>query len=212
MNSRIIRHIAGTCIVVLFTAVLTACGGSSSPSAQTMQAVGTTPTSTPLSNITPTSTGSTETGFQQFTGPGFTIKYPSAWQASHMKNSINNTVYSFLYSDNVTGFHVALHTSYVDASSPIAELTNSDMNCNQGDTSLPEKVTANGITWFQSDFLCMLASTYYEVRMLTTDAPLKQQTTIVYGAYQQATASPPFAKANKDYFEPMLQSFQLTKS
>lgn len=206
MNSRTIRQVAGACIVVLFVALLAACGGNPSTAAQT------TPTTAATTAATSTPTASATSNFQQFTGSGFTIKYPSTWQASNKPDTTNHTVYSFLYSDNVTGFHVKLHTSYVDATTPIFDLTDSQMQCEQGDTSLPEKVTANGITWFQSDQVCMLASAYYEVHMLTTDAPLGEQTTIVFGAYQQATASPPFAQADKDYFEPMLQSFQLTKS
>ncbi|HLG60446.1 MAG TPA: hypothetical protein VKY19_00830 [Ktedonosporobacter sp.] len=97
----------------------------------------------------------------------------------------------------------------LDASSPVADLTSSQMNCKQDDASLPAKVTANDAARYQMDFRRFLASTYYELRMMRINAPLGQQTIIIYGAYQQATASPMFAKANQTYFEPMLHSFQL---
>lgn len=205
MYFRFVPRLGGFWLVALFISLLAACGsGPASSLAPTPTAPIATPTHLPTA--TPSAPARTGTAFQQFSGPGFKLKYPSAWQTSH--NNIG--VYSFLYSDNVTGFHVRLHTGYLDASSPVADLTNSQMNCSQGNTSLPAKVTINGTVWFQTDFLCFLASTYYELRMMRTDAPLGQQTVIIYGAYQQATASPPFAKANQTYFEPMLHSFQLT--
>lgn len=200
MNIRFVRRIANLWLVALFASLLAACGSGPASS------LAPTPSPTPTPTVVPGTPAGTGTAFQQFRGPGFRLKYPSAWKADHN----NAGVYSFMYSDNVTGFHVRLHTGYLDASSPVADLTNSQMNCNQGDKSLPEKVTINGTVWFQTDFVCFLASTYYELRMLKTDAPLGQQTIIIYGAYQQATASPPFAKANQTYFEPMLHSFQLT--
>ncbi len=207
MNFRFVHRIVSFCLVALFISLLASCG---SDPASSIVPTPTAPISTPthLPTAAPSTAATTGTAFQQFHGPGFRLKYPSAWQTSHNKTG----VYSFLYSDNVTGFHVALHTGYVDASSPVSDLTNSQMNCGPGDTSLPAKVTVNGTVWFQTDLLCMLASTYYELRMLKTDAPLGQQTMIIYGAYQQATASPAFKEANQTYFEPMLHSFQLTNA
>ena len=149
--------------------------------------------------------------FSQFTAPNFKIKYPSTWKASQNKTQAGKTFYSFMYSDNITGFHIEPHSTYLDATSPITDLTGAIMNCNPGDTSLPKTKTINGITWFQDEMLCMLSSTYYEVRMISyTNPKTKDTTTIVYGAYQQATASLGFAQANKDYFEPMWESFQFT--
>lgn len=203
MNFNVGRRLASTCVVLIFASLLVACGNSSTTLAQT-------PTATPTQPApTPTSTSSVDNAFRLFTGSGFTVEYPTGWQKSQTKAPTGKTVYSFVYADQVTGFHVSLHTNFVDASSPITDLTGAQMTCNPGDTSLPPTITIHGALWYQSDMVCFLASTNFEVRMLThTDATTKDQTTIVYGAYQQATASPPFAQANQKYFLPMLNSFR----
>lgn len=209
MNVSIVRRITRAFVLLLFVGLFVACGSSpAASSASTPVAPTAKPTQAPAA--TPTSTGNAGATFGLFTGPGFTVKYPTDWQTSQSsKTASGKTIYSFEYSDNITGFHVALHTNYVDTATPIADLTGAQMNCDMNTVSLPKTVTTNGVTWFQSDFLCMLASTYYEVRLLTTDnTGANGQTTIVYGAYQQATASPPFAEADQKYFEPMLQSFK----
>lgn len=220
MNVRFVRHFVGGFALVLLASSLVACGSSPATSAvatpgATVTAPSLTATSTQSSTLTPTSspaTAATSTiggAFTPFTGPGFTVEYPTSWQKSQQKINTGKTVYSFEYSDNITGFHVEMHSTYFDASSPVNDLLGAQLSCNPGDTSLPQTVTVNGALWNQSDMLCMLASTYYEVRLLTNTNPTtKDQTTIVYGAYQQATASPPFAQANQKYFEPMLQSFK----
>lgn len=203
MNRTAGHRIASACAVLLFLSLLVACGNSSATLAQS-------PTATPTPPVpTPTSTSSVGNAFKLFTGPTFTVEYPTGWQKSQTQTPTGKTVYSFVDKDQVTGFHVALHTTFVDASSPINDLTGTQMTCNPGDASLPPTITIHGALWYQSDILCFLASTYFEVRLLThTDSTTKDQTTIVYGAYQQATASPPFAQANQKYFLPMLNSFQ----
>lgn len=200
MKVRMFRPIVSAWSLALLSILFVAC--SSAPTTST----GTTPTATTALSTPTSSSGTT---FKQFSGPGFTINYPATWQTSKRDN-LGKTISSFVYSDNVTGFHVSLHTHYLDATSPVDDLTNSEMNCDPGDTSLPQTVTINGLTWFQSDMLCMLASSYYEIRLLTyRDTRINDETTIVYGAYQQSTSSPEFQKANQEYFEPMLQSFKL---
>lgn len=211
MKVRFVSRIANACIMMLFVLLLAACGSSPSTSATTTPTQPPTATPTQPATATPTSAASTGAAFTPFTGSGFTVKYPTGWQTSQKsKTASGKAIYSFEYSDDITGFHVALHTNYLDTATPISDLTGADMNCDLTTIALPKTVTANGVTFYQSDFLCMLASTYYEVRLLTTtDTTGPQgQTTIVYGAYQQATASPPFAEADQKYFEPMLQSFQ----
>jgi hypothetical protein len=205
MNFHIGRRLASVCAVLFFTSLLVACGNGGTIVAQSSTA---TPTQ---SAPTPTSTSRVDSAFKLFVGSSFTLEYPTGWQKSQTQTPTGKTVYSFTYTDQVTSFHVALHTTYVDASSPIDDLTGAQMTCNPGDASLPPTVTLHGALWYQSDMLCFLASTYFEVRMLTnTNATTKDQTTIVYGAYQQATASPPFAQANQKYFLPMLNSFQFS--
>lgn len=216
MKARFLHRIAIACILMLFISLLAACGSNSptsaanTPTTATPTQPPTTATPTQPTTATPTATSNMGTGFTLFTGSGFKINYPTGWQTSQKsKTASGKTIYSFEYSDNITGFHVALHTNYLDTATPIADLTGADMNCNMNTTSLPKTVMVNGTSFFQSDFLCLLASTSYEVRLLTTSATSTQgQTTIVYGAYQQATASPPFAEADQKYFEPMLQSFR----
>lgn len=207
MAFRFARRTAGLLMMLFIVAFIAACG-TGSPTSSGNAATASTPTQTAA---TPTATSGAGAGFQQFNGTGFSINYPTAWQTSQRKltNANGQTVYSFVASDQITGLHVALHTTYVDATSPIMDLTNAQMQCDPSATSLPPSVTINGITWYQTDLLCLLASTYYEVRLLTnTNATTKDQTTIVYGAYQQTSASTPFAQANQHYFEPMLQSFR----
>lgn len=211
MKIRFVKHIASAFLFLFLAVLFVACGSSPSTSAAPTPTAATPtqpPAATPTQPPTPTSAGG---AFTSFTGTGFTLQYPAGWQTSQKSQTASGkTIYSFEYSDNITGFHVALHTNYLDTATPIADLTGADMNCDLTTIALPKTVTTNGVTFYQSDFLCMLASTYYEVRLLTTtDTTGPQgQTTIVYGAYQQATASPPFAEADQKYFEPMLQSFK----
>lgn len=204
LMNRYLVHLANVFAVVCFTLLLVACGNSSATSVQSS-----TPTPTQPAVSTPTAASQPGAAFRPFTGPSFKVEYPASWQKSQTKTTAGKTVYSFVFSDQVTGFHIALHTFYVDASSPVNDLTGTQMNCNPGDTSLPPTITIHGALWYQSDMVCFLASTNYELRLLTNTNPkTKDQTTIVYGAYQQATASPPFAQANQQYFMSMLNSFQ----
>jgi hypothetical protein len=103
------------------------------------------------------------------------------------------------------------HGRQLAAGDNVNELLDVQLSCSPGDTSLPAKITINGITWSQYDLVCLLASTYYEVRDLSTVTPTGDHTEIMYGAYQQVGNGAvflDFAHASKTYFEPMVASFK----
>jgi hypothetical protein len=200
-------------IVVLFAMLFTACAGNSTSGtsgASTEPTAAATPSPVPAT-ATPSPTPGVS--FQPLANSDFTLQYPANWQQKQNTSLTKKSVYSFVAADNITGFHVELHTVYFDADSPIIDLfgaqIDSSMNCAPGDTSLPQTVTVNGTTWNQSDILCSESNGKYEIHMLSTGSDVNDQTYIAYGAYQAATADEPgFATVEQEVFEPMLQSFK----
>jgi hypothetical protein len=219
MKVNVLSQLASTCGVLFLLVLLAACDApatAASPAtapthvATSTQAATSTPT-TPLSTPTTASTGVT---FQKFTGPDFSISYPPSWQTSQQSlpgkaNQPKIGEYAFVAADIISGLHIRRHGQQLAPGDNVNTLLDVQLSCSPGDTSIPAKVTLNGVTWSQYDLLCLLHNSYYEVRDLSTDTASGGHTEIMYGAYQQVGNGAvflDFAHASKLYFEPMLES------
>jgi hypothetical protein len=206
------RQLVYTFSIVLLAAFLSAC--DSNPATSTVRAQPTTAT-------TPAQAAPTGTTFRQLTGSHFTILYPVNWKTSHMsqpfKQSGDNTqthtenIYAFVAQDNLTGLHIVRNGDEQAVGGMINVLLGGTFTCNTGDTSVPSQVTVGGVIWSQADIVCMVASSYYEVRELVNGSAHYGQTVIMYGTYQQVgngAVVPDFIHVDNTYFKPMLASFK----
>lgn len=214
MYFKIAYQMRNVFIIMLFAALFTACASDNTSNfVRTPDAP--TPIPTPASIATTvTPTPSSSVTFKQFTGNGLMLQYPASWQQQQSTSTSQQTVYSFVAADSISGFHVELHAAYFDADSSIVDLfgknIDSNMNCKPGDTSLPPTVMVNSKVWNQSDILCSMPDGQYEIRMLSNGLHVTDQTYIAYGAYKTASdGSQDFATMSKDVFDPMVQSFQI---
>lgn len=143
--------------------------------------------------------------FTTFGDSNLSIKYPNDW-----KKKQNGNTYSFNRSDGVTLLAIGLH----DFDSPekvVNDLTGATLSCTvQSNNEHGPKI--NTILWTTVVFNCYLASAVYVVTVLTyQNYPARDETQLVYAGYQ-SVGSPQlvnFDQANKQYFQPMLESLQL---
>ncbi len=75
-------------------------------------------------------------------------------------------IYAFVAQDNLTGLHIVRNGDEQAVGGMINVLLGGTFTCNTGDTSVPSQVTVGGVIWSQADIVCMVASSYYEVREL----------------------------------------------
>ncbi len=205
--------------LVFLMALLAACGTGPSTSTTTGSLAAATQVPTPTPSPTPKPT----IPLKQYSATGFTISYPTGWHTS--QTSLKWTPsggpgampqhtemdYAFVAGDNLTGLHIARDTDEQAVGGMTNRLLGGVFVCHAGDASIPNKVKVGGVMWSQADIVCMVASSFYELRELVYSNPQTNvQTVILYGAYQQVgngAAAPDFAHTSQKYFEPMLASF-----
>jgi len=225
MKANILYQLVSTCAVLFLIVFLAGCDANPATPVAAAQPASTmtpTPVATPTQAATPTpllptpTVAGTGITFREFTGSDFSISYLYSWQTSQQSrsggaNQPKIEEYAFMAADNISGLHIMRHGQQLAVGDNVNELLGAQLSCSQGDTSLPAKVTIGGVTWSQYDLVCLLASTYYEVRDLYTVTPTGGHTEILYGTYQQVgngAVFPDFATASKTYFEPMVESFK----
>ncbi len=223
--------------IVLLTSLFAACSDPSSASgatptptaaatatsaatqAQSVKPMATS-AATQAQSVSSTPVAGTEKELQPFTGVDFTMVYPAKWQKTHktgpggmagVKNQLASNTYGFVAADNITGFHIVRRGDEQAVGGMVNELIGGEFHCDMGDKSVPSQVTVGGVSWSQSDLICLVASNNYEVRELVTSSTQYGQTVIMYGAYQQVgkgAVVPDFAHTKATYFDPMLASFK----
>ncbi len=145
--------------------------------------------------------------FVAFSNSSFSLDYPRDW--THKQN--NNT-FSFARWDVVTEFIVSVNNSDKSSNAMVNALTGDNLSCTQQSAQRFSSVVVSNKVWQQSIWNCFLHGTIYVAHILTyEDNQTHNGTAIFYGGWQQVGSSKMinFEQANAQYFQPMLQSFQL---
>lgn len=204
------RWIALLFCVIIFTVLLTACGGGSTTPNPTP-----TPTAAakPSPTTQPTATSPATSGFVTFTGTGFSISYPSGWKVSSSSGRV-----TFDDATGIYNFAIVVSPDPGGLASPDTVVSTSIQGVkatlkNPQTVNVPPTTTIGGDSWVQKSISggstsegqaavvqFVVASDNHPANSAAT-----QSFTIIY-----ATTQILFSAANTQYFQPMLQSFKFT--
>lgn len=207
VDKSIPRWMALLFCVIIFTVLLTACGGGSTTSNPT-------PTPTTAAKASPTTPPSPTPSSRTYSGNGFSLSYPQGWQAMTAKKSEVDFV-------DPTG-NYAFTVVFVPDPNGLAGpdiLMTAEINTlkasvkNPQTANVPSSVTVGGDKWLQKSLTGQVSvggqNVPGQVIMLVDVHPAHATTSMSYSILLSGPKVA-FDTTNASDFQPILQSFKFT--
>jgi hypothetical protein len=196
---------------ILFTVLLAACGGGGGSTTSTP-----TPTPTTAAKASPTTppTMTPVTSSTTYTGNGFSVSYPTGWQAMTAKKSevdfvdpTGNYAFTVVFAPDPSG----LATPDILMTAEINALKASIKNPQAA--NVPSPVTVGGDKWLQKSLTGQVSvggqNVPGQVIVLVDVHPAHAATSMSYSILLSGPSAA-FDTTNASDFQPMLQSFKFT--
>lgn len=148
--------------------------------------------------------------FMVFSNNSFSILYPSNWKITQIRATPGSGNNVWFFGDSTTKFVVNTHDQNTDPSSIITHFMGNGIYCVVQTGAVPS-VTVNSIVWQQTVKDCFFDGLTVVVDVLTHQNSQTPDQTFLLSSGLQDVGNLNlinFAQANRQYFQPMLQSFQ----